>query len=421
MKNNNKKINIKIIGIDEAGKNYLSPNVIDMIYKSSVMMGAERLLANFPDYKGKLLAIKNTVSHKLADMVEALKSENQDAVVLASGDPLFFGIGGYLRLKFSEQNYNIEIFPSVSSLQLAFSKIAASWQDACSISLHGRKIQGLAQKIVRQKKVFILTDPENHPGKIAEYMREYNLTNYRAFVAENLGMDNEKTAWYSIEDLVQKSSKDFSDLNVIILIQNDGKEEKLFTLGIADHEFSFPEKPDGLITKKEIRVLALGAMNLQKNSVVWDIGSCTGSIAIEAARIAYEGQVYAVEKNPEHLAHCYKNSRKFHADVYMIEKDAPDGLEELDDPDSVFIGGSGGHLREILEVCSRKLRPNGRIVVNAATLETLQDAISHFKKLGFQAEISMTQISRSRPVGDLTRFQSLNPVFILTACRDNHF
>ena len=116
-----------------------------------------------------------------------------------------------------------------------------------------------------------------------------------------------------------------------------------------------------------------------------------------------------------------KNCRKFYADVYIIEKEAPDGLEELNDPDSVFIGGSGGHLFEILDVCSRKLRPNGRIVVNVATLENLQDALSHFKKLGFQTEMSMAQISRSRPVGGLTRFQSLNPVFILTACRDNNF
>ena len=374
-------------------------------------MGGERQLGFFPDYSGKKLLIKN----KLADLIESLKNENTDAVVLASGDPLFFGIGGYLVSQFNSADYQIEIYPAVSSLQLAFARATISWQDVQCISLHGRKIQGLAQRVDAKNKVAILTDTENHPGKIAAYLLHFQLTDYRAFVAENLGMEKERCSWYSLEDLAQKNGDDFYELNVVILVRD--AKNRANTLGIPDEEFSFPEKPDGLITKKEIRVLAISALNLKPDSVVWDIGSCTGSIAIEAAKTATEGKVYAFEKNPQHAMHCHVNTKKFHTDIEIIEKNAPDGLVDLPDPDAVFIGGSGGNLRDILEVCSRRLRPSGRVVVNAATVETLYEAMDYFKQNGFIAESSMIQISRSRKIGELTRFQALNPVFILTARR----
>lgn len=395
--------------------------ILELIYKSPVLMGAQRLLDNYADYAGKKLIIKNAEKNKLADMVEILKNENQDAVVLASGDPLFFGVGGYLISRFSSPEYIIEIYPGISSMQLAFARAGISWQDAKCLSLHGRPMQGLAQRLEPENKIAILTDFENHPGKIAAYMLHFNLGNYRAFVAENLGMKNERTAWYSPEELSKKVSEDFLELNVLILIKDTTEEGKniSYSIGIPDEQFSYPEKPEGLITKKEIRTLSLGEMRLKADSVVWDIGSCTGSIAIEAAKIARQGVVYAIEKNQEHLAYLRLNVKKFHTDICIIEKEAPDGLTGLKDPDVVFIGGSGGRLREILDVCADRLRPSGRIMINAATLETMHDSLLRFKELGFRYEIQMAQISRSRPVGNLTRFQALNPVFILTACRNN--
>jgi len=418
MKTKTRKI-IKIIGIDEKGKNQTCPNLEEVIEKSPILLGSERLLEFFPGFKGKKLVIKNTEKNKLSEMVEILKNENQDAIALASGDPLFFGIGSYLVSRLSETDFCVEIYPSPSSMQMAFARAGISWQEARCISLHGRKIDGLAQRIASEKKIAILTDRENHPGKIAEYLVNFNFLNYRAFVAENLGMVNEKTAWYALERLAQKNANDFQDLNVMLLVDDTGEATRSFGMGIPDEEFSYPEKPDGLITKKEIRILSLAAMNLHLTSVVWDIGSCSGSIAIEAARISREGRVYAIEKNPDHLKCCRRNMVKFQTDICIQEKEAPEGLSDLSDPDAVFIGGSGGRLAEILDVCCRKLRPGGRIVVNAATIETMQAATMYFKQNGFTVETCLGQISRSKQVARSTRFEALNPVFILTGYRDN--
>ena len=147
------------------------------------------------------------------------------------------------------------------------------------VSVHGRSMKGLAQRIDGKAKVALLTDAENSPNQIAEYLLSFGMTEYRAFVAENLQGENEKTGWYELEEMVEP---EFSPLNVVILKKvNDGPS---WPLGIEDEEFS-QRKPDkGLITKKEIRVLSLYALQLKKNSMVWDVGTCTGSMAIEAAK-----------------------------------------------------------------------------------------------------------------------------------------
>ncbi|MCK9906307.1 precorrin-6Y C5,15-methyltransferase (decarboxylating) subunit CbiT, partial [Frankia sp. Cpl3] len=130
-------------------------------------------------------------------------------------------------------------------------------------------------------------------------------------------------------------------------------------------------KPDkGLITKKEIRVLSLAQLQLKSDSIVWDIGTCTGAVAIEAAKIARDGQVYAIEKNADDLENCKENMQKFRTDFSIVHGKAPDGLDQFADPDAIFIGGSGGEMQELLHICCSRLKPNGRIVLNAATIET---------------------------------------------------
>ncbi len=158
-------------------------------------------------------------------------------------------------------------------------------------SIHGRPIKGLAQRIDGKKKIALLTDAENNPNALARYLKHFGMTEYRAFVAENLQGNDEKYGWYSLDEL---ETVIFSPLNVVILQQTSAP--KRYPLGIDDEEFS-QRKPDkGLITKKEIRVLSLQAMQLQKDSIIWDVGTCTGSMAIEAGKLSPEGQIFAVEK-----------------------------------------------------------------------------------------------------------------------------
>jgi precorrin-6B C5,15-methyltransferase / cobalt-precorrin-6B C5,C15-methyltransferase len=140
-------------------------------------------------------------------------------------------------------------------------------------------------------------------------------------------------------------------------------------------------------------VLSLGAMGLKPDSVVWDIGTCTGSVAIEAARLCREGAVYGMEKNEGDLANAVENARKFRTDLTLVHSKAPQGLEAFPDPDAVFIGGSGGELRELLALCCARLRPGGTIVLNAVTIENLAGAQQAFAQEGFATDITLAQLS----------------------------
>ncbi|MEK3910883.1 bifunctional cobalt-precorrin-7 (C(5))-methyltransferase/cobalt-precorrin-6B (C(15))-methyltransferase [Paenibacillus sp. FSL H7-0331] len=402
----------KVIGIGDNGRDSLLPLYADWIDSSELLVGGERQLQFFPDHQGEQLIIKGGLS-ELAARLKTESEQGRSVVVLASGDPFFYGIGGYLSSKLA-----VEVYPNLSSIQLAFARMGESWQDAEVVSVHGRSIKGLAQRIDGKKKVALLTDETNSPQEIARYLLAFGMTEYRVFVAENLDGPSERTDWYELQELAEQATEAFSPLNVVILRQRPGVSSAdlpQWPFGIDDELFA-QRKPDkGLITKKEIRVLSLAQMGLRSDSIVWDIGTCTGSVAIEAARIARQGAVYAIEKNEADLANCLENMTRFRADITVIQGRAPQGLETFADPDAVFIGGSGGEMKELLHVCCTRLRPGGRIVLNAVTIENLYEANRTFAEEGFATNITLAQISRSKPILDMTRFEGLNPVYIITA------
>ncbi|PLT33181.1 precorrin-6y C5,15-methyltransferase (decarboxylating) subunit CbiE [Bacillus sp. V5-8f] len=394
---------IKMIGIGDDGKQSLLPLYERWIYDSSVLIGGKRQLSFFPDYEGEKMVIEGGVS----SLVERIKDETRDVVILASGDPLFFGIGSYLSNKLS-----VQIYPYLSSVQLAFARMGERWQDAYFVSVHGRSMKGLAQRIDGREKIAILTDTENSPNKIAQYLLSFHMTEYRAFVTENLGGPGERCRWFDLEEM---RDAEFSTLNLVILKKIS--ESKSWTLGIDDQEF-IQRKPDkGLITKREIRTLSISSLRLKENSVVWDIGTCTGSVAIEAAKIAREGEICAIEKNEADLENCKQNLGKFRVDATVVQGKAPVGLEAFSDPDAVFIGGTAGGMEGILNICCSRLKKGGRIVLNAVTIENLAEAIAAFKQRGFETDITLAQISRSKPILNLTRFDALNPIYIIAARR----
>lgn len=392
---------IRVIGIGDSGADSLLPQYRTWIEESELLVGGERHLSFFPAYKGERLAIKGG----LANLVERIRETGKRTVVLASGDPLFYGIGSYLAKKLP-----VEIYPGLSSVQEAFARMQESWQDCTFLSVHGRSMRGLAQKIDGREKVCLLTDETNSPSAIATYLLSFGMTEYRAFVAENLGGVDECTGWYTLEEMAEQ---EYAPLNVIVLKRT--APGPVWPLGVPDEEFA-QRKPDkGLITKKEVRVLSLAALGLRPDSTVWDIGTCTGSMAIEAARICRDGQVFAIEKNEADLENCRTNMKKFRTDFVTVHGKAPQGIEEFANPDAVFIGGSGGEMKELLHICCTRLRPDGRIVLNAATIETLYEAMKTFEEEGFETSVTLTQISRSKPILHMNRFEGLNPIYIITA------
>jgi precorrin-6Y C5,15-methyltransferase (decarboxylating) len=190
--------------------------------------------------------------------------------------------------------------------------------------------------------------------------------------------------------------------------------------GIPDHLF-FQRKPEkGLITKAEVRILSLARLALSESTVVWDIGAGSGAVAIEAALLAPQGRIFAVEKNAADAAIMRRNIEKFHVNnVTVIEGRAPEVLARItDDPEAVFIGGSGGEMAEVIQVSLARLPDGGRLVVNAITIDNLATATQACKDSGYPFEVTLLQVARSKPILDLIRFDALNPIFIVSLVKD---
>lgn len=186
-------------------------------------------------------------------------------------------------------------------------------------------------------------------------------------------------------------------------------------IGIDDDKFQRGNVP---MTKEEVRILTICKARIAPTDVVWDIGAGTGSLSIEAARQAMQGEVWAVEKNSEAIALIEENAKKFKVqNVYIVSAEAPDGLEELPHCDVVLIGGSGGNMNVILDLVTKKLRLGGRIVLNAITLQSVMEAVAYFRKHEkvYNYASFQVQVSRLAQIGRYDMAKALNPVFIVTA------
>ena len=192
-------------------------------------------------------------------------------------------------------------------------------------------------------------------------------------------------------------------------------------LGLPDSAFEQRKPLRGQITKREVRAVSLYSLGLRQDSVVWDVGAGTGSLAVEAALIAHRGKVYAIERDEASIDLLRGNVDKWGSgNVRVIAGEAPEALDGLDDPDSVFIGGSGGRLADILDVVAQRLSPHGRIVVNLAVLERTHETTTKLKVLGFATDLSMVSSSRGKEMPDgTTRLEALNPVFVVSAWRES--
>ena len=186
-------------------------------------------------------------------------------------------------------------------------------------------------------------------------------------------------------------------------------------MGIADEEFATVKK---LITREEVRAISLAKLRLRHDMTLWDIGAGSGSVSIEADQLMPNGRVFAVERNPQCLAYLKENLKKFNSrNITLVEEEAPSCLEDLPDPDRVFIGGSGGHLWKILEAANDRLPTDGRVVLNATTLDTLTAATEFFENTGYELEVTTVNIARTRPLTDYKMFEAFDPVFVLTAVK----
>ncbi|MBF0507048.1 MAG: precorrin-6y C5,15-methyltransferase (decarboxylating) subunit CbiE [Nitrospirae bacterium] len=403
----------------------------EIILRSDVILVSQRLTDVFKRYE-EFDAVKGKVSVlNINETIEFIRSnyKTKRVVLIASGDPLFSGIGRRAIDEFGKDA--VEIVPELSSIQMAFSRIKEPWDDAFLISLHGGpdpakrrrlpyEMQDIPFLVERHNKVAILTDRENNPAEIAKAVGMSHVSHGLPpifYVCERLGYEDEKITIGPPEEIAGLS---FSEPNVVIIQRTENKRQNTDKEIKVPHRFGLTEDEivhsRGLITKDEVRAVAIHKLRLPQRGVFWDIGSGSGSISVEAARMFPDLKVFAVEKNEEQISNIRRNKIRFEVpDIEIIEGVAPDVLEGLPAPDRVFIGGSGGALEEIIRSTGSRMisGASGIIVVNITKIDSLHNAMEALKRAGYKADISQIAVSRMRAIGEGAYLSPLNPVFIL--------
>jgi precorrin-6Y C5,15-methyltransferase (decarboxylating) len=399
---------VTLVGINDDGCAGLTARAVNAVAAAHVLVGGERQLAFFPQFAGERVVLQSGLADAL-ERVAQLADEHQ-VVVLASGDPLFFGVGALIVKKLGHAH--VEIVPAPSSMQLAFARAGLKWDDATCLSLHGRSREGLLTKLRRLSKVALFTDDENSPRWVASHLVAHEQLGWHAWVCENLGGSDERVRRFSIAELA--TCDDIAPLNVLILQRSDTDWRPPPAISFL-HEDDFAKRmpKKGLITKREARLLSLALMQLRPTSVVWDVGAGSGSVSIEAAMLAGEGSVFAVEVDPEGVEICRENVRAHAVDnVRVIAGRAPEALAQLPDPDAVFVGGSKGSMADIIAVALARLKPGGRLVVNAITMENVGETYKCLRERDLQPEVILLNVSRAEPLARYMRYEAQNPIHI---------
>ena len=315
-------------------------------------------------------------------------------VILASGDPLLFGIGKYLQSEFGDQ---VTCISGVSSLQGACELTGLSLQDAQLVSLHGRPLNHLKRHLQPHRTLLILTDQNSHPQAIAKVLVAANLGLSKIHVCERLGYEDQNQQQFIAQDLATNSTP-FASLHVTVVhTLGIGHVMPNFP-GIADAHFvTDGESGKGLLTKREVRLNILSLLQPAPQDIAWDIGAGCGGVAIEWALWNPQGQVYAIEHHDQRIACLEANKEAFgvSANLSVIQDKAPDCLKELPFPDKVFIGGSGGELGRIMQLAWQRLKPGGRLAASAVT-EPSKAALRQFSLHVEQQPADYLQVAISR-------------------------
>ncbi|MDY6878934.1 MAG: precorrin-6y C5,15-methyltransferase (decarboxylating) subunit CbiE [Thermodesulfobacteriota bacterium] len=399
-----KKVHVVGVGLNPVD---IPSRLSKLILDAQVIVGGRRLLDWFEDLPALRIIVQSPVQETLTKIREET-AQGKRVVVLADGDPLFFGIGTLLIEEMGKEN--VVIHPNVTTLQKAAARLGIPWHDIRSVSLHGRKdIMPLLRALVKNDRVAVFTDHCFHPARVAEELIQRGVGAFAMIVLENLETESEKIEIFQLKEAAEKT---FSPLNSIILDRIEQPERPLH-LGMDDDLYLHQK---GLITKKEIRAAGLAALEIMPDHVVWDLGSGSGSVAIEASLLAHNGTVFAVEKNEERVCLIRGNVGRMGAyNVEVIYGEMPGCLADLPDPDRIFVGGGMGRDNQVLEKATKRLKPGGRLVLHLVLIGSLSRAREYLQSLGWVYSMGEINVSRSGAIAGDLRFEALNPVYIITA------
>jgi precorrin-6Y C5,15-methyltransferase (decarboxylating) len=365
-----------------------------------VLVGAPRHLAALPaDLPGRPVELEGDLGDLLDD-IEARRARGETVCLVVSGDPGFFGLARLARARFGPAG--VAVHPAPSSVALACARAGLAWDDAVVVSAHGRPLAGAVDAVLAHAKVVVLTSPDQPPESLGGALLDHGGPDRFVTVASRLGEAGEQV-WHG--DIAGLAAGKFDPLSVVICTP---RRSPGLTGGSAPaRAWGLPEAAyrhrDGMITKAEVRAIALGKLRLPEAGVLWDVGAGSGSVAVEAARLAPALRVFAVERQADAVADLRHNLAGTAATV--VPGTAPGILSGLPDPDRAFVGGGG---LPVLDAVLSRLRPGGCVV---ATYTAIDRAVAAAARLGHLVQVA---ISRGVPIGGTgsVRLQSENPVFV---------
>ena len=424
---------LTLIGILDAGMAGLSDTARQRLANAQVVIGAGRTL----DLVRAHLAANVTTHNmdgalgKVPEWTQAAIAQGLSVAILATGDPLCHGLGTWLEGKLqADLQTSLEILPNLSTLQLACARFHRAWHDMAIASCHGKDAgewfagatpeHGLypaIRAIAKNEQVFLFTGQENNPARIARALltASYASDEISLSVACRLQLPDE--CLFADLSLDDAAKIDFPEPNVVLVQRQTSAKKPAFGLDDLEYIQRTPEK--GLITKQEARAVSLAKLRIAPDATVWDIGAGSGSVGLEAARLAPQGHVWAIEKNEADAVNARANAAHFRISNYtLFDGKAPQHLNSWPDPDAVFVGGSGGELEELIQLILTRLKPGGRLVMNFVTLENLATATAALNKAGASWDVVQLQASRSQPILDMHRMAAQNPVWIITAQKE---
>ncbi len=386
-----KSIDFYLVGIGNHSKPIINDEVLLLIQNTSVFSGGKR---HYELVKA-ILPKQHTwieISGRM-DMVLQKYGENKRSIVIfASGDPFFYGFGNTLQRYLP--NANIKAFPYFNSIQRLCQKTKTNYNLLNTVSVHGRNWSSLDQALINENPLIgVLTDDKKTPAKIAERMLQYGFDNYQITVGEELDGDDERITLY---DLMECKFHKHKALNCVLL---ERKFVKNTSFGIPDDEFiSLPNRAN-MITKMPIRLSTLNALHLKNVAVFWDIGACTGSVAIEAKKHFPHLNIIAFEKRVECGEIIQQNKERFSTPgIKVVIDDFFDlNLTDFPTPDVVFIGGHGNRLKEMIHKINQ-LNPSTKFVTNAVKETTSSTFINELTELDYSIESMNIQVNEHNKI-----------------------
>ncbi|MDD7909890.1 precorrin-6y C5,15-methyltransferase (decarboxylating) subunit CbiE [Pseudovibrio exalbescens] len=388
---------LTIIGIGEDGEDGLSPLAKAALRQADVIYGGERHHVLTPSGMGERRVWPSPFSKSFEEL-EALRGRS--VVVLASGDPMWFGAGSTLLSRFAREE--VILLPGLSAFALAAARMGWPLQKVETISLHGRPLDTLRLFLYPGAKILALTSDGTTPNQIADILADEGYGASRLIVLENLGSPGERV----IGGEAEQFNMQVGDLNTVAIevlpIANTPLRPR--TPGLPDEAF----RHDGKLTKREVRSVTLSKLCVIPGQLLWDVGAGCGSVAIEWLRAAHNTKAIAIEPNDQRAMMMMANAASLGVpQLDLRQVTAPEGLSDLPDPDAIFIGG-GLTAPGMVQTCHERLKSGGRLVANAVTLEGEAVLMASWQKYG--GDLTRMAVSRIAPVGAFSGWKPMMQV-----------